>query len=325
MSNWQISHTMNVLTATNNKLDILTRISEILQSGISKKNIFIITRSYSFNSNYTGYFGENILRNNGIGYIDIVKISKMGILVPLMENTRIEEINLLLAINKRINSYMREMHHCRFISINLKRAYASLEIDGIDSAVEVLISGAKNQVRDIYSRRLNPDPINMQRDLRKLETIKNIKVSKTGNFSYYFNNTTRPIVGVYDAEKKSFYIINADQLYKGGEESKTQIKLESITKNSPVAMTFVVVGAMAAVMGYLAYRDKKTDIPDDSMIKKDRMKMLNNVISANNSSATKGGNCLCDADVINLASDTCSKLEGALNKSKIELEKGQKE
>lgn len=313
MSNWQIAHMMNVLTTANNKFDVLNKMNSYILNGIDKSNIFIMDRSYSFYSGYATYFGENQINNDGMGQVDIVKLGNMGFLVPLYECQRIEEINQLLLIYKAIVSFFRKRYHCKFRDNALKESYIRLQIHGINDAIDILISIAKQQIADIYERRLSPQDSDLQNDIRDCETLLNKKMRRMGSFYYYFKTNARPIIGFLEESSGYFSIINADQLYKNGEEAKNQIKLNEITKNSPVMMSFLLAGAMASVMMYLTSRemsiDKRYIESEDEAIR--------NIVGT---VSEKDNSIICDQDVLGLGLDTIDKLESALKKTTISME-----
>lgn len=335
MSTWQITHTVNTLTTVNNKFDILKRLNVYINSGIKKSNIFIMDKSYLFNTNYCSYFkmlGED---KNQAQKIEIDKIYNMGKIISMECNDEIKNINILFEINRKLSSILNLHFKCRLNKKYLMDSYFTLFEKDLNGAIDCLYEGAEEQICNIFERRINPDYVNMQKiieDCKKIATDKHIlakfyqtKGEYEQKFGYYFNSCARPIVGIYDEKRHSFLIINADHIYQNGEESSSQIKLKKITKNSPVLLAFTVVGVMGAVMGYLAYRNHNVntvvddcdifDVPDD------RKDALQNIIKNNeNSILDVNKNENVDEKILELAIDTYGKLEGVTDSKKVKIE-----
>jgi hypothetical protein len=336
MSNWQITHTVNTLTTVNNKFDILKRLNNYINSGIKRNNIFIIDKSYLFNTNYRTYFNNNSGSVEQAQNVDIEKIYNMGKIVSMECNEDIKNINILFEINKKLSSILNVHFKCRLSRRYLNNAYQILFEKELLQAIDVLIKGAEEQILDIFARRINPDYGNMQKivqECQKVKTDKRIllkfdqaKGEYEQKFEYYFNSCARPIVGIYEEDTHSFLIVNADHIYQNGEESESQIKLNTITKNSPVLLAFTVVGVMGAVMGYLAYRNYKVNTVVDSSnfsaLPADRKEALKNIIENDDNSILNVNNNKNKADnkILGLAIDTYGKLEGVTDSKKVEIE-----
>lgn len=121
-------------------------------------------------------------------------------------------------------------------------------------------------------------------------------------------------------------IVNADQIYQSGEESKSQIRLRTITKNSPVMIAFTVVGVMGNVMGYLAYRNHKVNVVIDNDdifdMPTDRKEALKNIIENDSNSIlnTNESKKEIDNKILGLAIDTYGKLEGVTDRKRVQID-----
>lgn len=164
----------------------------------------------------------------------------------------------------------------------------------MEQSYEILLDGAKEQVYEVFERHIYPDTERRDMIITNLESQKEPCLRKNRNrfekimiesrkkFTYTYNRFDRPIVGIYHQEVHSIEIINADQMYKNGEESDTQIKLKQITKNSPVAIALLVTGPMVGFLGYLLYREHKVnnqmDVEDIFDIPQDDDEAISNII-----------------------------------------------
>ena len=207
----------------------------------------------------------------------------------------------------------------------------------VEQAYEILLDGAKEQVYDVFERYIYPDTKRRDMIITNLESQKEPCLRKNRNrfekimresskkFAYTYNRFDRPIVGIYHQDGHSIEIINADQMYKNGEESDTQIKLKQITKNSPVAIALLVTGPMVGFLGYLLYREHKVnnqmdeqdifDIPQDDEV------AISNIIGNDDGNLIDSGNVReVDSQVKELAQCNLNKLEIVTNKRVVHLE-----
>lgn len=335
MSNWQITHTVDTLTTVNNKFDVLDKINRLICSGINKDNIFVTDRSFLISTNYKTYFEHgSIIRNDGPA---IIKAAHIGKLITMEYNPEISSINALFEYYKKISSLIAQSHRHRLRTCLLSQAYDALRDDGINTACVILRDGAIEQVNEIYDMYLKPDYKKRDSLIQRIEEMyekelprilrKNEGDAKKcrNRFEYYFSRNDRPIVGIYNPEQRSFEIINADQMYKNGEESINGIKLRSISKNSPVEIIVAVTGVMLAIMGYLAYREHSVDTQDvvDNMadIPQTDLEAMRNILSNEDSSviSIEKEKMEVDSFVESLAMENLEKLERVTNKSKVEV------
>lgn len=336
MSNWQITHTVDVLTSVNNKFDILDKINELISQGISRCNIFVTDKSFLISTNYRTYFEKgNIIRNDGSS---IVKAANIGKIITMEYNAEITNINILFEYYKNISSLIAKHHRCRLRSGFLSEAYDELRYYNVNEACSVLTDGAIRQVIEIYERHIKPDYEKrdllikkisemQEKELPKITRKNQLNAEKCRNkFEQCFERFDRPIVGVYYPEQRSFEIINSDQMYKNGEESVNSIKLRSISKNSPVLITLAVTGVMLVTIAYLAYREHAVDtqdlINDMEDIPQTDSEVLRNVLSTEKGSMTSNEDHdkKVDEFVENLAIDNMNKLRQVTNKSKVMVE-----
>lgn len=336
MSNWQITHTVDTLTTVNNKFDILDKINALINQGVDKSNIFVTDKSFLISTNYKTYFENgNQISNDGPA---IVKVANIGKIITMDYNAEISNINALFEYYKKISSLIAKNHRCRLRSFFLGEAYETLSYCDINEACEILRDGAIEQVTEIYDRHLSPD--NQKRDtliqkivgMHEKELPKIIKKNEESalrcrkKFEYCFERFDRPIVGIYYPEQRMFEIINADQMYKNGEESANRIKLRSISKNSPVLITLAVTGVMLASIVYLTYREHTVDAQDmvDNMadIPQTDLEAIRNILSSENGNmvSIEGEREDVDPFVESLAVKNMKKLERVTDKSRVHVE-----
>lgn len=336
MSNWQITHTLDTLTTVNNKFDILDKMNQIINQGIDKKNIFVTDKSFLISTNYKTYFENgNIIDDSGAG---IVKAANIGKIVTMEYNSEISNINCLFEFYKKISSLVTRYHRCRVRGCFLNDAYRTLRDTSVNQACIILRDGAIQQVMEIYERYLEPDYRKRdeliqkikkvyEKDLPKIERRNEENALKSKKkFEYCFERFDRPIVGVYRPEEMAFEIINADQMYKNGEEAAKQIKLRNISKNSPVLITLSVTGIMLVTITYLAYRNHVVDTQEivDNMsdIPQTNSEAIHNIFSSEdgNMFSTTTNQRNVDSFVEKLAEKNIKKLEHITDKTKVCVE-----
>lgn len=336
MSNWQITHTVDTLTTVNNKFDVLDKINALINQGVSKNNIFVTDKSFLISTNYKTYFENgNIISNYGT---EIIKAANIGKIITMEYNSEISNINSLFEYYKRISSIIAQNHRCRLRSTILSEAYDILGYHDVNRACEILRDGAIEQVAEIYERYIQPDYQKRDSLIQKIVGIHEKELPKIfrkneenarkcrKKFEYCFERFDRPIVGIYYPEHRSFEIINADQMYKNGEESANRIKLRSISKNSPVLITLAVTGVMLATITYLAYREHIVDAQDmiDDMadIPQTDTEAIRNILSNEDGIMTTNEEeeRSVDSFVESLAMKNMNKLRQVTDKSKVSVE-----
>lgn len=335
MSNWQITKTLDTMTMVNNKFVILSIINNLINEGVEKKDIFVTDKSFLISTNYKTYF-ENGNKFWG-KQKDIVKMYSLGRLISMEPNEDIFRMNCLFEFYKKINSITNKYLKCRIRNIYLADSYDILFKESIEQAYEILLEGAKNQVCDVFERHISPDinkkdmiikTLENQKDLcleRSRKKFKKMMVDSQKKFTYTYNRFDRPVVGVYHSDGHYMEIINADQMYKNGEESDTQIKLKRITKNSPVAIAMLVTGPMVAFLGYLLYREhnvnSQIDTEDLFDIPQDDEGAINNILGNDDGNLLDTDNVKeVDSQVKEMAYYNLNKLEIVTNKRVVHLE-----
>lgn len=336
MSNWQITHTVDTLTTVNNKFDVLDKINALINQGVDKSNIFVTDKSFLISTNYKTYF-ENGSRISNDGSA-IVKAANIGKIITMDYNAEISKINALFEYYKKINSLIAQNHRYRLRSFVLSEAYNVLGYCDINEACEILRDAAIEQVTEIYDRYLNPDYQKRDALIQKLlgmyekELPKIVKKNEESaikcrkKFEHCFERFDRPIVGIYYPEQRMFEIINADQMYKNGEESANRIKLRNISKNSPVLITLAVTGVMLATIVYLTYREHTVDAQDmvDNTvdIPQTNSEAIRNILSNEdgNMVSIEGEQGDVDTFVESLAVKNMAKLERVIDKSRVRVE-----
>ncbi len=341
MSNWQITYTIDMLTTVNNKFDVLSKINDLINQGIKKSNIFVTDKSFLISTNYKTYFEKGDILKNTPNMI--IKIASIGRMITMEYNEDMVKINCLIAYYKRLNSIMNDNLGCRLRGQYLSESYTRIFNGNLEIAYATITQGAKQQVSDIFERYLSPDYKKMNRIIEKIEQendkqykknrsqFEKSAVESVRKFEQAFNRLDRPILGVYDENEHSFKIINTDQMYKNGEESDKQIKLKSISKNSPVLIALLVTGTMLSFIGYLVFRDHKVsnEVVNNEMldIPQDQKELINNifcnkdgVIFSEETNNHKMDNYLVDAQLMSIIEKNLSKLENITNNKKVHLE-----
>lgn len=335
LSNWQITKILDTMTMVNNKFVILTIINNLINMGVNKKDIFVTDKSFLISTNYKTYFekGDKFFGNPK----EIVKMYSLGRLISMEPNEDIYRINCLFEFYKKLNSIMNKYLKCRIRSIYLTDSFSVLFDNSVEQAYDILLDGVKEQIDDVFERHLWPDIKKRDRIIASLENQKNfcqknsrkrfkkIMIESRKKFVYTFNRFDRPIVGIYHQEGHYVEIINADQMYKNGEESDTQIKLKQITKNSPVAIALLATGPMVGFLGYLLHREHEVndqiDVQNMFDIPQDDNEAINNIIGNDDGSLTASDDVKdVDLQVKEMAQRNLNKLEIATNNRVVHLE-----
>lgn len=336
MSNWQITRMLDTMTMVNNKFVILSIINNLINEGVNKKDIFVTDKSFMISTNYKTYFenGNQIFGDQK----DITKMCNLGRFISMEPNEDICRINCLFEFYKKLNSITNKFLKCRIRSIYLSNSFSVLFNSSLEQAFEILLNGVKEQVFDVFERHISPDIRKRDMIITKLENQKesclrkNIKQFEKGmresskKFAYTYNRFDRPVVGIYNQDRHFIEIINADQMYKNGEESDTQIILKKITKNSPVAIALLVTGPMVGFLGYLLYREHKVSTQmylnnDIFDIPQNDDEAINNIIGNEDGNLIDSGNVRnVDLQIKELAHYNLNRLEIATNKRVVHLE-----
>lgn len=334
MSNWQITKTVDTMTMVNNKFVILAEINRLLENGADKKNIFVADRSFLISTSYKTYFEEgNVLSARQ----DVLKMCGLGRFYTMEPNEDICKINCLFELYKKLNSIVNHYLRCRVRSSYLADSFSVLFQKSLEGACEALLDGVLEQVLEKIERAGADEMEKYYKMIGELERQKENSLKRDRNkfekameesktlFASVYNRLERPVVGVYHQDGHAIEIINADQMFKNGEESDTQIRLRQITKNSPVLIALLVTGPMVGFLGYLCYRDHKVNRPKDTQ---------NNLSIPGNSSAvidniigTETGNLVneeeapeIDSQIKEMAQHNFSKLENVTNPRVMEME-----
>lgn len=334
MSNWQITKTLDTITMVNNKFVILALVNDLISKGVEKKNIFVTDKSFLISTNYRTYYEKG---NVFCGENDAVKMYSLGKFISMEPNEDISKINSLFELYQKLNSIVNKHLRSRIRNEYLANAYLALFDYDIEYAYNILADGVKQQVNLIFERYLSPDYIRLQsivdeisKQVEKCSKTTIAKYEKNNirskeRFEYTFNRFDRPIVGVYKEQGHLVEILNYDQMYKNGEEANRQIKLNCITKNSPVMIAFLVTGPMVGFLAYLMYREHKVntqpewentlDIPqtDDNAVE--------NILGCENGSLIDyGQEKKIDSQVTELAKENLNKLQVATSKRILHME-----
>lgn len=309
--------------------------------------VYISSSSYTYNHSLILYHKTRRITvihcQKSTNFTTTVFISRhekrysLGRLISMEPNEDIFKMNCLFEFYKKLNSVTNKYLKCRIRSTYLADSYNILFRESIEQAYETLLEGAKKQVCDVFERHISPDINKKDMIIKTLENQKDLCLEKSRKkfqkimrdsrkkFTYTYNRFDRPVVGIYHPDRHYMEIINADQMYKNGEESDTQIKLKRITKNSPVAIAMLVTGPMVAFLGYLLYREhnvnSQIDTEDLFDIPQDQEEAINNILGNDDGNLLDTGNVKAvDVQVKEMAHYNLNKLEIATNKRVVHLE-----
>lgn len=332
MSNWQVTHTLDTLTMVNNKFDILNMINKYLQRGIKKKNIFVTDKSFLINTNYKTYFTNDY--ELGSFNRSIHKMANLGRIISLEFNEELIQVNQLFKLYKQYSSIINTCVSTRLNTDSLEESYIILHQSNLETAMEELSVKAKRQLFNTLSLRIKPSDMEYSRAVEKMDRIKNNILNEFNrkvmsrndtyeDFQTSFSRNDRPVVGIYDEEEHSFIIINANQMYQYGEEAENQLKLKSISKNSPVELIFIVTGTLLCFLGYLIKRDYEVNNKDveNEMLDYPQTddEAVNNIIGNEDGNIINFQDVKIDNSVKKLAKINLEKLQDVVNKKKVDV------
>lgn len=266
MSNWEITHTLDSLNSSNNKLNILEEISIYLNNGGKQENIFILDQSFNIKTNYKEYF-KNGSRLSINDEADLKKMIFMGNIVPFYFNDKLCKLQFIMDTYRKLNLELNRMVRNKLPNGILEMSVNNLCDSEIEKSIENLYIKSKEVIDSICTNSKIYDQEKYQEFIKRLDKIYSSQQNSydeymiksrdcvNSSFKDIFKTRSRPIVGIYHEETNQFEIVNYYQMYMKGELSKKDLRLNMITKNSPVMILVAAVGLMASTMIYLAIRE----------------------------------------------------------------------
>lgn len=262
MNPWEISNFVNRITTHMYKIEVLNTIAAAVNNGVQKKNIFVLDRAYRLNEDYTG------CARLDLGTAALNKVYAMGKPEGMEPNEDLITLNLLFGLLYDANQLLRANRAWQISGWHRMDIYRCLTEQGFWEAVKYTVGMAEESLweeNDVKGREKTREKLGAMRrkaeeeyerylvDRRYFTAVEEkLNTKADGRFSeredeivsrYYkkFYRTVadfaRPIVGIYDEERRTMQLLCADH-FDAAMNKHTGIDLRSITQNSPIMGEF---------------------------------------------------------------------------------------
>lgn len=254
---WEITHFISRITTYMYKIEVLNTIAMAINSGIEKKNIFVLDKAYRLNEDYTGCAEMDL-------HATLNRLYSMGSPEGMEPNQDLIELKLLFGLFYEVSQVLRSYGAWRMSGRDRTVAYRYLMKRDFPTAVEYIREMAEQRLRgrdDVarlknamdrltskcekamgeYNRYLSErkyfavieDKLNKKTDGKLSADEEQIVNRYYKKFYQIITDSARPIVGIYDAERCVMRILCADH-FDAKLNKNTKIDLKSVTQNSPI-------------------------------------------------------------------------------------------
>jgi hypothetical protein len=254
---WQIQDFIGKLASTYYKLDLINSISNKINKGVKKENIFIIDESFKYQNSYDFLKNSNKLNLNNEK--DFKCFYHFG--NPVSMNPDIK----ILSLNLKFNLF-RDLNKClgnKKVDKIDKASFHELMLTSGNEIGEGILNLAFENIKSIEKlkkERIEQDLIDIQRryereyekyikdeflidsfksiinseniDEEELEKYREIEEKYFKEFKKYFNKLERPIIGIYMPETNSVELLGASFINKKSRDERF-LDIKEISHNSP--------------------------------------------------------------------------------------------
>lgn len=258
MNPWEISNFISRITTHMYKIEVLNTIAAAVSSGVEKKNIFVLDRAYKLNENYTGCAKLDL----DAGAFN--KVYSMGKPEGMEPNEDLIKLKLLLGLLYDANQLLRANRSPQLFGWHRMDIYRCLTQAGFWEAVKYTVSMAEESLwegNDVKGREKTREKLGAMRrkaeeeyeryladrqyfaavgeklDMKKDERLSAREAEIVSRYYTKFyravTDLARPIVGIYDKERRMMQLLCADH-FDAKLNKHTGIDLRSITQNSPI-------------------------------------------------------------------------------------------
>ncbi len=280
MNPWEISSFISKITTYMYKVEVINTIAAAISSGVEKKNIFVLDRAYRLNEDYTGCASLDL---NTAAFNKVYLMGKPEGMEP---NEDLITLKLLLGLIYDANQLLRANRARQLSGWHRMDIYRCLTEQGFWEAVKYTTDMMEESLwyqDDIKGREKNREKIDLMRRRAKEEferyladrqyfAVVEEKLNTKGGerlsereteiVSRYYKkfyqtvaDSVRPIVGIYDEERRVMQLLCADH-FDAALNRHTRIDLKRITQNSPI-LGEVEAGCQILALGEEEKRKKE--------------------------------------------------------------------
>lgn len=254
---WQIQDFIGKLASTYYKLDLINSISNKINLGVKKENIFIIDESFKYQNSYDFLKTSNKLNLNNEK--DFKCFYHFGNPVSMNPDTTILILNLKFKLfrdlnkclgNKKVDKIEKKLFHNVVLNSNneIGDEILNLAFENIESIEKSKKERIKQELIEIQRRyereyeKYTKDELSINSfksiinsenlDEEELAKYQEIEDKYFKEFKRYFNKLDRPIVGIYMPETNSVELLGASFINKKSRDERF-LDIKEISHNSP--------------------------------------------------------------------------------------------
>lgn len=302
---WQIQDFISKLANNYYKLDLINNISKRINSGVDKEKFIIMNESFNYKNNYGFLKESNLLDLNNLS--EFKHFYHFGKPIPMFPMEDIYKLNLKFSLFSELNYYLGQKNFKKISKDDFHKVvfedtqdyseiFKLLKINNlkIDEKEKVRIREDINNKFDKYKEELNKfnldkEKINIVKELIKnnnyteLEKYEDIERKYFKTFTDTLSRLERPIVGIYDIEKRSVEILGSSFISKKTRDERF-LDLKEISHNSPtfVHMFIGISFALPILIMMKNIASTKKNSKNGDLIDKQVEFKINEIINNNN-------------------------------------------
>lgn len=253
---WQIQDFIAKLASTYYKLDLINTISNKINSGVKKENIFIIDESFKYSNNYDFLEKSNKLNLNDEK--EFKNFYHFGNPVSMFPSITMIDIMLKFKLFRDLNKCLgarniekidkKSFHEIVFESTIEESRILKLALKNIDSIdrdkknrIETDLKEINEKYKNIFNTYIKDElKINLFKSIievdklekEELDEYQSIEDTYFKEFMRYFNRLDRPIIGVYSPDTNRVELLGSSFINKKSRDERF-LDIKEISHNSP--------------------------------------------------------------------------------------------
>lgn len=253
---WQIQDFIAKLASTYYKLDLINTISNKINSGVKKENIFIIDESFKYSNNYDFLEESNKLNLNDEK--EFKNFYHFGNPVSMFPSITMIDIMLKFKLFRDLNKCLgarsiekidkKSFHEIVFESTIEDSRILKLALRNIDSIdrdkknrIETDLKEINERYKNIFNTYIKDElKINLFKSIievdklekEELDEFQSIEDTYFKEFMRYFNRLDRPIIGVYSPDTNRVELLGSSFINKKSRDERF-LDIKEISHNSP--------------------------------------------------------------------------------------------